>query len=111
VSRVVSSPVALWPGTVTLAEPLTFPQLIAFKRALLEGKGVREAEGLFEEWLYAVLPGILACVEKWELGGGFPSGVTAETFPATPEDDSQALMGWLLRELRTARDGPAVPNA
>jgi hypothetical protein len=111
-SRVVPSPVAAWPGTVTLAEPLTFPQLIAYQGAAREAKGVQDNNGTFAEWFYAILPGILACVEKWELGGGFPDGVTADTFPATPEDDSQALIGTLLRELRAARAGPqAVPNA
>ena len=35
-SKVITSPVKRWPGSVTLADPLTFPQYAAWRNALDE---------------------------------------------------------------------------
>ena len=85
--RVLSSPVKKWPGTITLADPLTFPQLIAWSEANeraaeivtddRKAKGSERSREFFE-----LLKGVLPCVEAWDLKD-FPSGVTAENFPAS----------------------------
>ena len=95
--RVVTSPVKKWAGTVTLADPLTFTAFIAWNDAMREAHQYRttdEKPGDYLRYSAAVLPGILACVEKWEL-----KGFTPDPFPATPRDSSDKLLAWLLREI------------
>lgn len=93
-SRTVISPVKRWPGSVVLADPLTFPQFIAWKDAILSAP---ERAADYARYNAALLPGICACVEKWALAGlGQP---TAETFPATPPGDVDHLLGWLTHEI------------
>ena len=95
--RVLQSPVKRWAGTVTVADPLTFTQFIAWNDALREAhqhKAIDEKPGDYLRYCAALLPGVLACVEKWELKGFSPS-----PFPATPRDSSDKLLAWLLREI------------
>ena len=89
--RVVTSPVKRWAGTVTLADPLTFPQFIAWRDAVLSAQ---QHAGDSLAYMAALLPGLLACVEKWELKGFDPTA-----FPATPRDSSNKLLAFLLREI------------
>jgi hypothetical protein len=87
-SRVIQSPVKKWAGSVTLADPLTFPAFIAWNDAMRDAHQYRatdEKPGDYLRYSAAVLPGILACVEKWELKGFSP-----DPFPATPRDSSCA---------------------
>jgi hypothetical protein len=74
-------------------------------------QAARELNGASQARLnFAILPGILACVEEWELEGlGRP--VTLETFPATPVRASAELVGWLVEEVVKAYRGEEViPN-
>lgn len=89
--KVITSPVKRWAGTVTLQDPLTFPAYIAWRDA------IRDAQAFKDDYLRysaALLPGVLACVEKWELKGFAPA-----PFPATPRASSDKLLAWLLREI------------
>ena len=90
--RVVTSPVKRWAGTVTLQEPLTFPAYIAWSDAV---RSAAEHRDDYLRYTAALLPGILACVEKWELQGFSP-----DPFPATPRKSSDQLVAWLVREIR-----------
>lgn len=92
--RTITSPVKRWPGTVTLAEPLTFPQFIAWKDAIT---GAPERAADYARYNAALLPGVCACVERWNLEGLGP--LSPETFPATPPADADRLLGWLTREI------------
>lgn len=97
-SKVLPSPVARWPGTVTLADPLTFPQYIewrdgmeaAARYAVEKGEKAKQAE-----YDLLVLGAVRPAVEKWDLGGGF----TPEPFPATPRPASIKLIRWLVAEV------------
>jgi hypothetical protein len=89
--RVLTSPVKRWAGTVTLADPLTFPAYIAWRDAVLNAQ---QHAGDHLAYTAALLPGLLACVEKWDL-----QGFTPDPFPATPRDSSNKLLTWLLREI------------
>jgi hypothetical protein len=87
-STVIPSPVKRWPGQVVIASPLTFPALLAWQDAV-EAAGqlgpVTDVTAATRAAItQALLPGLLACVERWELGGDFPPNVTAANFPATP---------------------------
>lgn len=108
--KVIPSPVKRWPGTVTLCDPLTFPQLIAFQNALGAAKAAADRGATQAEIDAAYLPGLLGCVEKWDLAG-FPDAVTPATFPSTPMRASAVLVRTLVGavvELITEADD--VPN-
>ena len=91
--RVITSPVKKWAGTVTLADPLTFPAYIAWRDAIREAQAFKDD---YVRYSAALLPGIQACVEAWNLKGFTPPPAP---FPATPRDSSDKLLGWLVREI------------
>lgn len=96
-SKVITSPVDRWPGTVTLSDPLTFPQSLAVEDALAAAQELGE-EASQRRQNYTVLPGLLGCVEKWDLDG-FPEKPTADTFPSTPALAAAELIAWLIEEI------------
>ena len=108
-SKVITSPVEDFPGTVTLADPLTFPQSIAFEDALI---AARDIEGRITraKAQFATIPGILACVESWDLEN-FPENVGADNFPSTPHVPSARLIDWLSEEISIIFvGGESVPS-
>lgn len=115
-SKVVTSPIEEWPGTVTFSDPLTLAQVVLYEdavwaaRQLLPGKGSplaaaeEIAAGGFRlqqsQLDLAFIEGLLACVETFDLAN-FPTvEVTVENFPGTPRDPSMNLIAWLMDELR-----------
>lgn len=98
-SKIITSPVKRWAGTVTLADPLTFPQYQAWQTAARAAGLVLQNENATPSMMdERLVPGVLACVERWELQG-FPAPVTVENFPATPRKASAQLVAWLVREI------------
>ena len=107
--KVISSPVKRFPGTVTLADPLTFPQSFAIEDAILAVKELGEKSTLLR-YNAAWLAGILPCVEKWAIEG-IPSSPTLDTFPTTPRTSSAKLIAWLVDEvMELYKEGDEVPN-
>lgn len=105
-SKVVTSPIEAFPGKVTLADPLTFPQSIVFEEAIEATQG----ETVRAKVYYALLPGILACVEEWNLEG-IPSAVGADNFPSTPRQAAAELIDWLVEQiLLVFSGGESVPS-
>jgi len=96
-SKVITSNVKRWPGTVTLSDPLTFPQVIAFQDAI-DAASELGSSVTVSKYNQALLPGILECVEAWDLGN-FPDPVGEDNFPATPRTASASLIGWLVTEI------------
>lgn len=96
-SKVITSPVDKWPGTVTLHDPLTFPQVLAFQDALDEARALG-GEASVSKVNYTLLPGIFQCVETWELDG-IGENPTPDTFPASPALSSAKLISWLIEEV------------
>jgi len=94
--KTIISTIKRWPGTVTISEPLTFPQVQAIEDAI----GLPEGEINSEKriWLSVIdvkrLPVIQACVEKWELENFNP-----DPFPASPRSASHKLVEWLFLEI------------
>lgn len=119
-SKVITSTLARFPGTVTIADPMNFSQWMAWRAARdnanlqhvaavgedEEGKATRTLTygeiGLVDAYTLATLPGVLACVEKWELEN-FPNSLTIETFPAAGSKytrlDIANLLIWLAHEV------------
>jgi len=112
-SKVINSPVDNWPGSVTIADPMTIPQAIAFEDALeitnemIAGKKVKVGNPKYN---LELLRGLCPSVEKWELQG--LADVTPETFPASPKNKSIELLSWLVEEIGSVYSGATqVPNA
>jgi len=107
-SKIITSPVPKFAGTVTLSDPLTYPQVIAYERAVA---AVRESATTLAEMHQAMLPGLFACVEAWNLAG-LPDPVTPENFPATPRVASTKLVSWLVSEVAGLYgESEEIPNA
>ena len=106
-SKVITSPIQRWAGTVTIADPLTLPQ------AHLIEQGMKQPEAQEGErvWLSIIddmkLPAVMGCVEKWEL-----ENFTPDPFPASPRGDSHKLIDWIYGEILKVYFGEAlaVPN-
>jgi hypothetical protein len=110
VSKVITSPVKRFPGTVTLSDPLTFPQAIAFEDGLAAVRSDREA-GSITKVRFALLPGVLACVEAWRLGN-FPESPSVDSFPSTPRQSVAELIDWLVGEVSALyQESEEVPLA
>ena len=75
---------------------MTLPQALAWEKAIQLAQSKIE-EATLTDYNYALLPGICACVEKWELEG--IDNPTPDTFPATPRKDSAELIAWLMSEI------------
>lgn len=108
-SKIITSPVKQFPGTVTISDPLSFPQSIAFEKAINETSGREDM--LQQEYDFAFIPVIISCVEEWNLNG-FPDVVTADNFPSTPRVASNKLIAWLIEQILSLfMEGEEVPNA
>jgi hypothetical protein len=94
--KVITSPSSRWPGQVSLSSPMTLPQALAWEKAIRAGQSLT-GDVTLTDLNYAMLPGVCACVEKWELEG--MTNVTPDTFPATPRKDSAELLNWLIGEI------------
>lgn len=104
-SKVCTSPVKKWPGTVVISDPLSYPQLLRFREALGITKTVEKDADGDPDWVavnHAVLPGVMACIEEYHLQG-FPEHPTIETgpdaFPSTPPQSASRLLAWLINEI------------
>jgi hypothetical protein len=95
-SKVITSPVKRFPGTVTLSDPLTFPQALAWEKALAAARETGGNSMLAVN--AALLPGVFACIEKWDIVG-VSNPPQADTFPATPGKPVAELIGWLVGEV------------
>ncbi len=91
----ITSPVKKWPGTITLCDPLSLPQVIAIQDANAETQALGEDTTLQKQHSILV-PVLLDCVEKWELEG---IDDPPDPFPATPLKSSAELANWILNEI------------
>lgn len=109
--KVITSPSAVWSGSVVLHDPLTMPQVRQIEEVLnksYEGEGGRVWLSVIDE---TMLPAICACVQEWKLFN-FPEVITPETFPASPRPESHKLIKWLFDEIYKVYLGEVtLPNA
>ena len=97
-SKKIDSPVEKFPGSVTLASPLTFPQVIEYENAIRKASELDADTASVADVHSLYLHAVCLCVEKWELEG-IPDGVTPDTFPATPRKSVTELASWLVSEI------------
>ena len=101
-SKIITSPVKRFPGTVTLSDPLTFPQAVAWEKAIRASQEAGLNVG-FAEQMALALPGLLACAEAWHLAN-IPEIPTPENFPSTPRVAVANLLAWLMGEISAIYD-------
>lgn len=101
-SRVVDSPFTRWPGSVTLCDYLTLPQIIAWRNAWRHAETFTHSNGESQviddplEYRRALLPGALGCFESFALTG-LPQKLTPDNFPGAPGLEAGELANWLFR--------------
>lgn len=113
--KIITSPVARFPGTVTISDPLTLPQAIAMEQAIQAMQDLGEGATIAQAH-YTLLPGICKCVEAWNLEDAekktLLGDLSADTFPATPRKASAELLAWLVGAVTALyNDAEDVPNA
>lgn len=95
--NIITSPVEKWPGGVAFKSPIPLADVLKLERAIREAQQLGEAAGQ-TEFDAVLLPGLLACVDHFELEG-LPADVTEETFPGVPRVASARLIAFLTTEI------------
>lgn len=98
-SKIITSPVKRYAGTITISDPLTLPQVVAIQDALRAAEELKKADPGATQAKYnlALLPGFLTCVEKIDIAG--LENVSAATWPGSPYQSSARLIAWLIDEI------------
>jgi hypothetical protein len=102
-------------GSVTFSNPLSLDQEAAFEEAGAAAREVMNRAGNLapSAIMRAALPGILSCVEKWDLTN-VPAEVSMDSWPLRPRVQVADLFSWLMTEitkLYTDSTEPTAPNA
>lgn len=99
-SKLIHSPVEKFPGDVTLFDPVPYPTLIAWEKAI-------EIEGSVEdlEKQLAMFGGVRAMVEKWDI-----PDFDIENPVSTPRTSVLNLLAWLVTEIGKVINGEPDPN-
>ncbi len=107
-SKVITSPSKRWAGTVTLADPLTLPQAEALQESMELPEDNNKPQKYLLELDKIRVPGVLACVEKWDLQN---FQLIDGSLPFTPRLESHKLIAWIFGELRSIYFGELIiPN-
>lgn len=100
------SPVEKYPGAVELKDPLGWDDVIAFEAAIAEAQ---EKRGAASD--RAMLPGLLACIARFEVTG-LPEHPAIADIPAVPVRPRSELVRWLTSLVLAAYVGEReIPNA
>ena len=101
-SKVLQYKAEPFTGSVTLSDPLSLEQEAAIERANAElQRAISQLGGANKgssALIAAILPGILACVEKHTLTG-IPDPPTVQNWPPRPRVAVSTLVAWLLVEV------------
>ena len=82
-----------WPGKIFTGTYLTFPQLVAWEKALSRATKLKESTESLYEFYAELLPSAITLIKKWEIER-LPENVTYENFPASPR-----LVAWLVETI------------
>ena len=105
-SKTITSPVKYFSGTVTLSDPLNMTQACAYEDAIQAVGALGESKTIFRI-KRAWMPGILACVETWNLEH---ISQKPEFIPATPRKSSNELYLWLWNSIGELFEEAEIPN-
>jgi hypothetical protein len=98
-----------WPGTVTICDQLTLPQVELIENAfeLQQGDGDKVFFTVIDK---RHIPAIIACVEKWELKN-FPIPPTLETWLMQARKESHTLIRQIWEAILKVYTGEQeIPN-
>jgi len=88
----ITSPVKKFSGSITIKDPLPYPDFIAWEKGFIaEEDRADKTNGEKESSMWS---GVLAVVEKWELQNFDP-----ENIPATPRLAVINLLTWIVKEV------------
>ena len=101
-SKVIQSPVKRFPGSVTLYDPVPYPNFIEWEKAInADGEGA-DLEKQLTMW-----HGVKAMTEKWEI-----PEFDIENPIATPRAAVISLLAWLVTEIgKIINEVEESPNA
>ena len=123
-SKIIESPVGVFPGFVTLPEFLTLPQVQQFERAMYEIRvlaarlkgdienGIDPDQSIVDSDFDAVtLPAVCSIIESWDLKyNGEPlEQPSPNSFPGSPRVAAGELLKWLIDEISDLYS-PEIPN-
>jgi hypothetical protein len=107
-SKTVNCPVKEFPGYVIFHDPLTITQAASYETGKFYGEQFsRNKDGAI--YAAAIIPGALACVEKWSLKG-FQEGITLDSIPLKPHKARSEFVAWLVAEVEALYSDAEVPN-
>lgn len=93
-SKIITSPVKRFPGTIKLQDPLYYPQAMAMRNAIEAARELGDNAQIID-YNHAMMPGVFACVEEWNITG-VDKHPTPDTFPVTPSKSAGELTAWLI---------------
>ncbi len=96
----IISKIPEWKGSITIADPLLLPQVLALRKAQRAFVELGD-NPIFVEMVYAEFDALMGCVEEWNIKG--KDQPTADTFPYTGtkvnQDKSAEFFLWLHKEI------------
>ena len=108
-SRIITSPVQEFPGTVTISEPVLYPQYLQYRRLMVESDQAH-TDGRFVDQEIAAWGALVACIETFDVPG-FESNDPTQ-FPASPRRAVIDLLQFIVGEVRKVIVGEEhIPNA
>lgn len=113
-SKVLTSPIPAFEGTIQLPARLTILQCSEIDKAFGNPNDLLSDNKSERVWYSVsdmrVIPALLACVEKWNIKD-FPENLSLENFPATPRAESHKFISWVWSELKDIYFGERnIPN-
>ncbi len=97
--KIITSPVKRWPGTITIAYPMTLPQVALYQRAIIE---IIE----YGDKITAIIQGAVLwrtlrpLIEKWNIKKlPFPN---EDNFPGYPKKAVDEFFIWFFKEINKA---------
>jgi hypothetical protein len=100
-----------WAGSVTFFDPLTILQASNYEMARENGRAFESFGKDSAVYASAIIPGVLKCVEKWNLEG-IPEGITLDNIPLKPHKERAEFVEWLVTNVEELyKDTDDIPNA
>lgn len=94
--KIIQSPVDKFPGTVTLKDPVLYPDYIAWEEAV----AVSEQASTQGEKEQAIWSGIRNMVDQWDI-----KNIDLENPCSTPRNPVLDLLAWLVTEIGKVING------
>jgi len=107
-SKTVKSPIEVLPGSITISQPVLYPQYVKYRRLMGESDQAHEdGDNVAQE--YKAWAAVCACLDAFDVPGF--ENRDPEQFPASPRRAVVDLLLWALSEVNKVITGEeTVPN-